>query len=209
MKTCRRCLVSQPLDNFHKDCTRQDGHYTYCKACRKHAPRPRAKQEYAENKERLRQHLAERRATIRRENPEAERFRRQRQHQRYYTKYRDKILAKNAAYNVSHPGSANKRSNKWAKAHPEKTQIFNATRRARINNAPVVESISLEVLAIRDNWVCHLCKKMVTRKTWTHDHLIPLSQGGDHTYLNIALAHRRCNSKRGTGHVPAQLRLLP
>jgi 5-methylcytosine-specific restriction endonuclease McrA len=42
----------------------------------------------------------------------------------------------------------------------------------------------------------------------TLDHLIPLSKGGNHTSDNLALAHGRCNSRRGAGRIPAQLRLL-
>jgi 5-methylcytosine-specific restriction endonuclease McrA len=78
-------------------------------------------------------------------------------------------------------------------------------RRARKANAKT-EVIGLFSLARRDGWRCHICKRNVTRKTWSMDHLVPLSYGGDHTWDNVALAHHRCNSKRGA-HGQAQLRL--
>lgn len=72
------------------------------------------------------------------------------------------------------------------------------TRSKRIKEGTRRETIDLARLAQRDGWRCHICKRKVTRKTWSHDHLIPLSDGGAHTWDNIALAHHRCNSQRGT-----------
>jgi 5-methylcytosine-specific restriction endonuclease McrA len=82
------------------------------------------------------------------------------------------------------------------------------SRSRRIRNAAQREPLDIVALAARDNWRCHICGKRVTRKTWSMDHLIPLSAGGSHTYDNVALAHHLCNSRRGaTG--AAQLRLMP
>lgn len=79
-------------------------------------------------------------------------------------------------------------------------------RTRRIKSAGHRDPIGLPTLAKRDGWKCHLCRLTVTRKTWSIDHLIPLSDGGQHTWDNVALAHHRCNSLRGaTGQ--AQLRL--
>lgn len=78
-------------------------------------------------------------------------------------------------------------------------------RRARLKTVRT-EAINMTALADRDGWRCHICKRKVTRKNWSHDHLIPLSQGGSHSYDNVALAHHRCNTLRGA-HGAAQLRL--
>jgi 5-methylcytosine-specific restriction endonuclease McrA len=48
----------------------------------------------------------------------------------------------------------------------------------------------------------------VKRPDASMDHLVPLSKGGDHSWANVALAHRSCNSKRGAGRLSAQLRLV-
>lgn len=85
--------------------------------------------------------------------------------------------------------------------------------RERAAGMRLADSITLREVAERDGWQCHLCGKQVpdrpsrSRPTDpTIDHLIPLSDNGQHTWDNVALAHFQCNWQRGaTG--PAQLRL--
>lgn len=92
--------------------------------------------------------------------------------------------------------------------HPEKARKKRMIRRARLRNAPRIEAIDHEEIAARDKWTCHICHKRVNRKNWSIDHLVPLIDNGSHTMDNVALAHRRCNSKRGAWHtIPVQLRL--
>lgn len=88
----------------------------------------------------------------------------------------------------------------------------NWTRRKRLLNKTVVDDdITLEALYRRDKGVCHLCgglcdyKDAETREgtvivgnTYpTIDHVYPLSLGGTHTWDNVKLAHRICNSRKG------------
>ena len=49
----------------------------------------------------------------------------------------------------------------------------------------------------RDKYVCHYCKKQLTRFSATLDHLQPVSQGGDNSYDNLITACLQCNSQRG------------
>ena len=76
-------------------------------------------------------------------------------------------------------------------------------------------SIPLEELAKRDNDVCWICGEKVD---WndkaanedghivygnmypSRDHIIPKAKGGNHTWQNMRLAHRVCNSKRWTNN---------
>lgn len=65
-------------------------------------------------------------------------------------------------------------------------------------------AISLELVAKRDGYVCHLCNDLVdmsiprTEKFGaTIDHIQPLSKGGLDTLENVALAHWICNIKKG------------
>lgn len=83
------------------------------------------------------------------------------------------------------------------------------------SNGGLGDSITIYKLAERDGWKCHLCGKKVSRRRGNHpgapsiDHLIPIGRGNDgpHTWDNVALAHRRCNSERREfGEV--QLRLI-
>jgi 5-methylcytosine-specific restriction endonuclease McrA len=85
---------------------------------------------------------------------------------------------------------------------------INAARRRsrKAGNGPV-DRITHIALAERDRWRCHLCRRKVTRRTWSIDHLIPLSAGGLDRWDNVALAHRSCNVERGTRGA-AQLRLI-
>lgn len=70
-------------------------------------------------------------------------------------------------------------------------------RAARKHGNGNIEAIDIRKIAERDSWTCHLCRQPVTRETWSLDHLLPLSLGGDHTADNVALAHRLCNAVRG------------
>jgi hypothetical protein len=80
-------------------------------------------------------------------------------------------------------------------------------RSKRIRSIEARDRIGLATLAKRDGWRCHVCRRAVSRETWSMDHLVPLSAGGSHTWENVALAHKLCNSKRGTSGV-AQLLLV-
>ena len=67
------------------------------------------------------------------------------------------------------------------------------------------DKIGLGELALRDGWCCQICGGDVsqsidlqhTRTGYTQDHIIPVTRGGMHTWSNVRLAHRSCNSSRG------------
>ncbi len=90
----------------------------------------------------------------------------------------------------------------------------NHRRRVRLRESGQLENFTTREIAERDAWRCHLCGKKVSPKASylspgeaTIDHLLPVSQGGQHNRANVALAHRQCNSERGaTG--AAQLRFV-
>lgn len=99
-------------------------------------------------------------------------------------------------------------------ADPYRNQRKCAARAARKRGA-FVEVVDPLTLFERDGWTCHLCKKKVRRNLSgmhldgpTIDHIIPLAEGGQHSYANTALAHRRCNSNKGARAVGEQLALV-
>lgn len=96
----------------------------------------------------------------------------------------------------------------WRQAHPEKAQEKRERRRALKKGAAEIEIVSRAAIIARDKAICHICQRKVAKKDMTLDHLIPLSKGGPHTSRNLAVAHRSCNSRRGAGRLPAQLRLI-
>lgn len=84
----------------------------------------------------------------------------------------------------------------------------------RLNKAGEIDkTITLQKLYSRDGGVCWICgcecdwndyrigehgNKIAGNSYPSIDHFIPLAVGGNHTWDNVRLAHRRCNSKRGT-----------
>lgn len=77
------------------------------------------------------------------------------------------------------------------------------------------DAISLQGLLDRLGRRCHLCGKLTKLDVgWLHplaaqvDHIIPISKGGLHTWDNVAIAHRFCNSKKGNRAANDQLRLV-
>jgi HNH endonuclease len=96
----------------------------------------------------------------------------------------------------------------WRDAHPDKVQAIAARRRARENNAPYIDDVSLDVLYKRDKGICQICHTRCSRKEATRDHIIPVSCGGETSYRNEVLAHRRCNSGKRDRAIPQQMRLI-
>lgn len=73
-------------------------------------------------------------------------------------------------------------------------------RRKRIRDN-FVEYVDINVLIQRDEGICQLCHEPVRIDVHyqhdlapTHDHIIALSNGGEHSYANSQLAHRICNN---------------
>lgn len=77
------------------------------------------------------------------------------------------------------------------------------------------ETFTLREIAERDGWRCHICGKRVPDRQYaardddpTLDHLVPVSLGGKHVRVNVALAHNRCNWERGDMPIEFQMRLI-
>ena len=62
-------------------------------------------------------------------------------------------------------------------------------------------------IAERDGWRCHICRRKVSAEQATIDHLIPVTDGGQHVRSNVSLAHHHCNSIRSDSGA-AQLLLV-
>lgn len=76
-------------------------------------------------------------------------------------------------------------------------------------NGKIEWNISLEKLIQRDEGICKICGRQVDTEDYYYtdegyfiagdnypsiDHIIPLAKGGTHTWNNVQLAHRHCNS---------------
>ena len=83
-------------------------------------------------------------------------------------------------------------------------------RRMKIADAMVDRDITLESLYKRDHGVCYICRCKTNFEDYTVrdatvicgnwypsiDHVIPLAKGGKHSWQNVKLAHRICNSRK-------------
>lgn len=89
------------------------------------------------------------------------------------------------------------RNRKWRQANPDKILAKNQRRRA-LKYGSLVENVDPIAIYKRENGICQLCGNAVIRNETTMDHKIPLSRGGEHSKENLQLAHRSCNSSKGT-----------
>ena len=77
-------------------------------------------------------------------------------------------------------------------------------KRKALKRAAFVEEVSRDEVMRRSNWRCHLCRgRIPPDAVWpsplfgTVDHVLPLAQGGAHSYANCKAAHLTCNCKKG------------
>jgi len=211
MKRCSKCQQDKPTDEFRAQ-------KRVCRGCRN-----------AENREWYRQHVEQERAKRRvrsslwrAEHPEKardkarawrcaqpERVREARQ--RWREAHPEQVREAKARSRAKHREEARERSRIWRSANPERRRELDRhgrhLRRQRLAGGGPTERISLAELAKRDGDRCGICGRKVARTDRSIDHLVPVSHEGWHLWVNVQLAHRRCNSRRGN-RGPAQLRLL-
>ena len=169
MKVCSTCKQLKTLECFGKDKRAKNGLRSQCKECEK---------KYRANAERNR-------------DPEKKR-----------------IHAKQ--YRETHKDIEKARLKKWKTDSPEKYRAYHARSKFK-NRCSVSEydsSINLEKLYNRDKGICALCGgycdyndfifiggTFIAGYTYPSiDHIKPLSKGGAHTWDNVQLAHKYCNS---------------
>lgn len=86
----------------------------------------------------------------------------------------------------------------------------------RIKSSEYDDSITIEKLYQRDDGICYLCgcicnwddikdaegTRIAGNSYPSVEHVVPLSKGGKHTWGNVRLACRSCNSKKGNRDAP-------
>ena len=151
------------------------------------------------------------------QTPEERRAKKKACDKAYREAHKAEIVAYNAAYREAHKDEAAARDKAyreahkderaaWQKANPDKCRDIAARRRA-LKRGATVEPVSRAVVFDRDGGRCHLCGKKVAPKHWHLDHIVPLSQGGEHSYKNVAVSHPTCNMRKHN-KIRGQLRLL-
>jgi len=107
-----------------------------------------------------------------------------------------------------------RRKREWRQANPQKhrqsqrrwtlrpngrmsQQATRSRRRARLAGVPH-ESINIQEVYEACGYICGICHEFVPPEQRSLDHIVPLARGGAHIRSNVQLAHRRCNSRKGT-----------
>lgn len=186
MRECQKCKVSQPEAEFNKSSARKDGLQAWCKACMREAGR-----QYQ------RRHAERRRAKDRARywaNPE----RAKEEAKRYYEANAEARRVYAAQYRATNPEKAKASQRKYRESHPEQHIAQEHLRRARRTGVQIVETVMPNVVFERDGGICGICREVVFEQDRTIDHIIPISKGGEHSYANTQLAHRRCNEVKHT-----------
>ncbi len=94
----------------------------------------------------------------------------------------------------------------WRKDNPERARLLRKrhdhARRARLNGVGYEAFDPVEIYE-RDRWMCQICHKRISRRlrsphpmSVSIDHIVPVSQGGDHVRANVRAAHMGCNAGR-------------
>lgn len=117
-------------------------------------------------------------------------------------KNRDRIRAKNAAYRLAHAERRRATSAAWERTHGHIRAEYNARRHAQKMHSSQIERINKATIIERDASICYLCGRTLTALEITLDHVIPLIAGGPHTYENLKVACRSCNSRKGGRLLP-------
>ena len=80
-------------------------------------------------------------------------------------------------------------------------KYYSPKRRAVYAQGDEIDALTLFNLY---GWTCYLCKAPIDPhkrtpdwKAATIEHIVPLAQGGTHTWDNVAPAHYRCNQQKG------------
>lgn len=210
---CARCEQIKSAGEFG---LRPSGKaYAWCRQCFREYSRDRYKQQKADGlTSRQRAELAKARRS-----PLASDEKRRLRQARYYTRHRVEILirertrrkgvnrpkspAARRRYYVKHPEKSRAANKRWRDRHPKAASLLRHRYKHQKRAAPF-EAVDRVLVYKRDKGRCHICKKVVSTRSFTLDHIVPLSHGGGYLYTNLRLACRSCNSARGPGRTSAQ-----
>lgn len=207
-RTCRRCGETKPLEQFSKDKSCHFGRTYTCRAC----ATARADKWRRENPDRVRENYRRRTGwTPPPTEPPAERECSRCGATKPFEEFRTDNSCRFGRGGVckaceSLNGAAwraNNRERARATKRKRRTDDYlglsgsasedNAARRG----ANVVERVLPLAVLERDDGVCGICGEDVDPFDFTLDHIEPVEVGGDHSYANVQVAHRACNSKKG------------
>ena len=172
MKSCSKCKVEKPLDEFYRQRAAKDGLTPWCKQCSKN----NAKKNYTDNAESRREQKRGYRCT----NYDTINERRR----THYAENKDTILT---AQREVYATSAHRRESMYQKSR---------RRRARIAAAVPQRWQKSEC----SEQLCYWCGVDLTTVETHVEHLMPISLGGEAKSYNEAPACKECNLSKGDKH---------
>lgn len=182
MKACKTCEKLLPLESFHKDKRRVDGHNNECKQCsidrviRNRKKRVEADPSYYEKEK----EKAKLRMRKKREDPEYRRWDIQRKRE-FYQKHKEKINNKYKLYMQGEQAKILKRT-------------IAQRRYARKRN--LIDSFTVEQWEHCLSVFNHSCSYCGSKEYLQQEHFVPVSKDGEYTAKNIIPACRSCNIKK-------------
>ena len=215
MKICSRGRKELPLDMFHKDATKKDGHGTTCKDCRREYNRQWAAENPEKRKEqdkiyreRHPEKINKKSAKWAKENPEE--VKKIQKKWRENNKEAEKIRKKK--WVQENPELNAQQTERWRQRYPERVAEVNKRtyeknkikffernmRRKAMQLEAQVGTVNYKEILSRDNYICHICGGVIQPNDVHFDHVIPLARGGPHSMDNIKVAHSFCNLSKGS-----------
>jgi 5-methylcytosine-specific restriction endonuclease McrA len=119
----------------------------------------------------------------------------------------DKISEYQTQYNKRNRDKIRTYQRGYRQENPHFHRAANQRRRARLMGA-FVEDVDHQVVFERDNWTCRLCGKLCDNTVKfphvdapTLDHIVPLANGGEHSYANAQTLCMSCNCAKGNREI--------
>lgn len=188
IKYCCNCRTVKPLEDF----TKKLKGYGYCKPC--NSKKSSADwQKASEERKQKRREYGKKYSKL----PSVRKIKREKMREKYHSdpEYRARSSSWYKNLSIEEQRELRKRY-KYPYKHTEAAVKRDLAYRARKYNAPIVIRFSKTDIIKRDGLNCYLCGKLLTEKTATIDHLIPLSRSGNHKPENVKIACSFCNTSK-------------
>lgn len=117
----------------------------------------------------------------------------------YNANNRQKQKESNQRRYKKNPERCKKAADQWRSQNPQRARELHRnsemTRRARKLDQ-FIEPIDFKIVYEMHGGMCGICKDFVPQDDFHVDHVIPLSKGGMHGYVNVQPSHPSCNLKK-------------
>lgn len=188
-KICTKCNQPKPFSCFGKHTNGRDGLRSQCSQCRKEYDRDWRKTHKEHSRACAKKWRDRNRDWFRQYN--------RRWMRRYYYSNPEKIRQRNIAWRSQHPEYKHA-MNVWRKNNPDQIKALHHRRRSRMFGAVGnYSSADIQRLYKTQKGLCLYCGVPMHEK-YTVDHKTPLVRKGSNRSSNIALACKKCNSRKGT-----------